>query len=98
MTPPQSNRGVRRLICHKKVRKHGYKGWRNLGSLTLYSHLSNVEDFTCSFYVFILSYYSILQLFQSVLCQKPLVVNTLTVVAKKGFSSNQDKLPRVQEL
>ena len=48
MTPPQSNSGVRGLICHKKVRDHGYKRWRNLGSLTLYSHLSSVEDFTCS--------------------------------------------------
>ena len=98
MTPPQSNGGVRGLICHKEVCDHGYKSWRNLGSLTLYSHLSSVEDFTCSFYGFILSYYSILQLFQFILCQKPLVVDTLTVVAKKGFSSNQDNLPHVQEL
>ena len=74
------------------------KAGGTLGSLTLYSHLSSVEDFICSFYGFILSYSSILQLFHSVLCQKPLVVNTLTVVAKKGFSSNHDKLPRVQEL
>ena len=34
------------VYLHKKICDHGYKSWRNLGSLTLYSHLSSVEDFT----------------------------------------------------